>query len=58
VNDCSGKQQLVPNLHNACKLCNRIGGKDGISSDDIEYLEAVQGLPLDEKLLNKFVPNW
>jgi hypothetical protein len=35
VIDCSGKQQLVANLHNACKLCNRIGGKDEISSDDL-----------------------
>jgi hypothetical protein len=32
---CSGKQQLVANMHNACKLLHRIGGQDGFSSDGL-----------------------
>jgi hypothetical protein len=53
---CSGKQQLVTDLHNACKLLHRIGAKDGTSSIRPSYLERVQSPP-DEKPLNK-VSNW
>jgi hypothetical protein len=53
---CSGKQQLVAHLHNACKLLHRIGAKDGTSSICPSYLERVQS-PANEKPLNK-VTNW